>query len=106
MGSSILSEVHDASILRTGLSTRYICTLNALPASRLLPPRSGLERSDFVRWPISAPTLAGRRGSFRGYCRREAGRAPHRGEARKGVDRVGRPPTRAPLDRGMGNGDS
>jgi hypothetical protein len=23
----------------------------SLPASRLLPPRSGLERSDFVRWP-------------------------------------------------------
>ena len=23
----------------------------SLAASRLLPPRSGLERSDFVRWP-------------------------------------------------------
>jgi hypothetical protein len=23
----------------------------SLPASRLLPPRSGLKRSDFVRWP-------------------------------------------------------
>jgi hypothetical protein len=27
-----------------------------LPASRLLPPRSGLERSDFVRWPPSRTT--------------------------------------------------
>jgi hypothetical protein len=25
----------------------------SLPASRLLPPRSGLERSDFVRWHFS-----------------------------------------------------
>ena len=25
-----------------------------LPASRLLLPRSGLERSDFVRWPIAS----------------------------------------------------
>jgi hypothetical protein len=29
-------------------------TLNRLPASRLLPPRSGLERSDFVHWPIAS----------------------------------------------------
>jgi len=55
MGSSILSEVHDTSILRTGLSTRYIYTLNAIPASRLWPPRSGLSRSDFVLWPIPDP---------------------------------------------------
>ena len=32
---------------------RYHCPLNRLPASRLLLPRSGLERSDFVLWPIS-----------------------------------------------------
>src|SRR5215831_6758327 len=31
-------------------------TLTWLPASRLLPPRSGLERSDFVLWPITAKT--------------------------------------------------
>ena len=30
---------------------RYRCPLNRLPASRLLLPRSGLERSDFVPWP-------------------------------------------------------
>src|SRR5438309_11639812 len=53
MGSSILSEVDDASILRTGLSTCYWHPLDWLPASRLLPPRSGLERSDFVLWPIA-----------------------------------------------------
>src|SRR5215471_5139558 len=29
-------------------------TLNRLPASRLLLPRSGLERSDFVLWPQAA----------------------------------------------------
>ena len=53
MGSSFLSEVDDTSILRTGLSTCYWRPLNWLPASRLLPPRSGLERSDFVPWPIA-----------------------------------------------------
>jgi len=53
MGSSILSEVDDTSILRTGLSNCYWRPLNWLPASRLLPPRSGLERSDFVPWPIA-----------------------------------------------------
>jgi len=29
-----------------------------LPASRLLPPRSGLERSDFVLWPIARVGVA------------------------------------------------
>jgi len=33
------------------LPPRYRCPLDRLPASRLLPPRSGLERSDFVPWP-------------------------------------------------------
>jgi len=32
------------------VATRYRCPLHRLPASRLLLPRSGLERSDFVRW--------------------------------------------------------
>src|ERR1700704_711215 len=53
MGSSVLSEVDDTSILRTGLSIGYWHSLNRLPASRLLPPRSGLERSDFVPWPFA-----------------------------------------------------
>src|ERR1700757_3101033 len=50
MESSILSEVDDTSILTTGLPRRYACPLKWLPASRLLPPRSGLGRGDFVRW--------------------------------------------------------
>jgi hypothetical protein len=32
------------------VATRYRCPLHRLPASRLLLPRSGLERSDFVLW--------------------------------------------------------
>jgi hypothetical protein len=50
MGSSFLSEVDDTSILRTGALHRYHYPLTWLPASRLLLPRSGLERSDFVHW--------------------------------------------------------
>src|SRR5215472_6412697 len=53
MESSFLSEVHDTSILRTGALHRYHYLLTWLPISRLLLPRSGLERSDFVPWPIS-----------------------------------------------------
>jgi len=33
-----------------GALQRYYYPLNRLPASRLLLPRSGLERSDFVLW--------------------------------------------------------
>src|SRR5215831_13302482 len=51
MGSSFLSEVGNTSILRTGALHRYHYLLTWLPASRLLLPRSGLERSDFVLWP-------------------------------------------------------
>jgi hypothetical protein len=50
MGSSFLSEVDDTSILRTGALHRYHHPLTWPPASRLLLPRSGLERSDFVLW--------------------------------------------------------
>src|SRR5215471_10115980 len=53
MESSFLSEVHDTSILRTGALHRYHYLLTWLPASRLLPPRSGLERSDFVLLPVA-----------------------------------------------------
>src|ERR1700719_538596 len=65
MGSSILSEVDDTSILRTGLSTCYWRPLGRLPASRLRPPRSGLERSDFVLWPLSSVALTQQIGSDR-----------------------------------------
>jgi hypothetical protein len=40
----------DISILRTSSPFDYRCPLDWLPTSRLLPPRSGLERSDLVRW--------------------------------------------------------
>src|ERR1700704_4867254 len=69
MGSSILGEVHDTSILRTELSTRYRSPLGWLQASRLLPPRSGLERSDFVLWPKCEVPL-----SLNNVC---SGREPH-----------------------------
>src|SRR6266446_3605516 len=41
MESSILSEVDDTSILRTGSPRRYGCPLNWLPASRLAPRAAG-----------------------------------------------------------------
>ena len=45
MGSFFLSEVDDTSIL----GHLYHYPLTWLPVSRLLLPRSGLERSDFVQ---------------------------------------------------------
>src|SRR6202011_2272602 len=62
MGSSFLSEVDDTSILRTGALHCYHYPLSSLPASRLLLPRSGLERSDFVLWhktdlPMQSPLV-------------------------------------------------
>src|ERR1700758_2951313 len=39
------------------LPPRYCGPLTRLPVSRLLLPRSGLERSDFVRWPDSDMAL-------------------------------------------------
>src|SRR5262249_13813506 len=50
-GSSFLSEVRNTSILRTGLPPRHRYPIGWLQAPRLTPPRSGLERSDFVQWP-------------------------------------------------------
>ena len=48
MESSFLIEAWNTSILRTGALHRYHYLLTWLPASRLLLPRGGLERSDFV----------------------------------------------------------
>src|SRR6185312_5775188 len=53
MESSFLIEVDNTSTIRTGALHCYHYTLTPLPASRLLLPRSGLERSDFVLWRIS-----------------------------------------------------
>src|SRR5271155_1915087 len=53
-GNSILSEVDNTSISGRGSQTRQRFTLVWLPLSRLLPPRSGLERSDFVLWRNAA----------------------------------------------------
>src|SRR5215472_185293 len=69
MESSFLFEACNTSILRTGaLHCYHYYTLNWLPAPRLLPPRSGLARSDFVLWPQAAvggclipPLLGGKR---------------------------------------------
>ena len=40
--------IHDLIVLT--LPPRHRCPLDRMPASRLLLPRSGLERSDFVLW--------------------------------------------------------
>src|ERR1700758_1578136 len=52
MGSSILSEGCKHLDSQDGALQCYYYPLNRLPASRLLLPRSGLERSDFVLWPF------------------------------------------------------
>ena len=47
--SLVSRQVDDSSIQVTSFSTALsLLSLDRLPASRLLPPRSGLERSDFV----------------------------------------------------------
>src|SRR5580704_13879954 len=53
MGSSILSEGCQHLDSQEGALQCYYDPLNRLPVSRLLLPLSGLERSDFVRWPYS-----------------------------------------------------
>src|ERR1700730_1498011 len=65
MGSSFLSEVDDTSILRTGALHRYHYPLSWPPASRLLLPRSGLERSDFVQWHFCDMPARPRFGRYR-----------------------------------------
>jgi hypothetical protein len=43
-------HANTALVDRVDLATRCRCPLTSYQASRLLLPRSGLERSDFVRW--------------------------------------------------------
>ena len=45
---------------RVDLATPLSLSSERLPASRLLLPRSGLERSDFVHWPFAAIVECGR----------------------------------------------
>src|SRR6516165_10389525 len=52
MESSILSEVDDTSILRTGSPRRYGCPLNWLPTSRLLPRAAGWSAATLCLDPI------------------------------------------------------
>jgi hypothetical protein len=49
---TILSRRSRRESIVLTLATCYCCPLDQPPPSRFLPPRSGLERSDFVRWPI------------------------------------------------------
>ena len=51
--------LHAGALIVLILRAGYSCPLDRLAASRLLPPRSRLERSDLVLWPIAAF-----RGSF------------------------------------------
>src|SRR6516225_5426620 len=53
MESSILSEVDDTSILRTGLPSPLRPSSQLATGLSPLAPRSGLERSDFVLCPIA-----------------------------------------------------
>ena len=52
------------------VATRYRCPLHRLPASRLLLPRSGLERSDFVLWPEGEVAAGAQHFRFRRLSRR------------------------------------
>ena len=51
----IMLHANTTLVDRVDLATPEIAVLSTgLPASRLLLPRSGLERSDFVLWPIAS----------------------------------------------------
>jgi hypothetical protein len=64
--SSILSEGSKHLDSQDGALLRYHDPLNWLPASRPLLPRSGLERSDFVRWHIASFRCDAEFGRYRG----------------------------------------
>src|SRR5208337_4554279 len=53
MGRSFLSvRLNDPRFSGRGSPSRHRYSIGLLPASRLPPPRSGLERSDFVPWRV------------------------------------------------------
>src|SRR6516225_7559693 len=76
MESSILSEVDDTSILRTGLPTPLWLSSQLATGLSPLAQRSGLERSDFAPCPLR---------DFRG----RANKRPHRVESGCGAVAVG-----------------
>jgi hypothetical protein len=82
MESSILSEVDDTSILRTGLPRRYACPLNWLPASRLAPRAAGWSAATLCHDPRETSWKRGARQPP--VCRRLA--AP----GRRSLDDEGR----------------
>src|SRR6266851_2333754 len=58
--------IHDLIVLT--LPPRHRCPLDRMPASRLLLPRSGLERSDFVLWHITSFRCAAEFDRYRGIA--------------------------------------
>jgi hypothetical protein len=68
MGSSILSEGCKHLDSQDGALQRYHYSLNRLPVSRLLLPRSGLSRSDLVQWPKCEVRRCQLYRRYRGNC--------------------------------------
>jgi hypothetical protein len=68
MESSILSEGCKHLDSQDGALQCYYYPLNRLPASRRLLPRSGLERSDFVLWPIASFRCGAEFDRYRGIA--------------------------------------
>ena len=66
MESSILSEVDDTSILRTGLPSPLWPSSQLATGLSPLAPRSGLKRSDFVHWHPSDAVIMRREGLITG----------------------------------------
>ena len=76
--SSVPREVDDCSIQVTSFSTALsLSSLDRLRASRLLLPRSGLERSDLVRWPVATYCGAARVWSLTAYSGSRGAAAPY-----------------------------
>src|SRR6266481_3267628 len=90
MGSSILSEGCQHLDSQGGAPQCYYYPLNRLPASRLLLPRSGLERSDFVRWHVcDMPGRSDDVCSWGGYCCKSLFISPITNfPGRRGSDRI------------------
>src|SRR6516164_4675337 len=66
IGAACDHVLHTNSTLVVDLATSLSLSSQRLPASRLLLPRSGLERSDFVLWPLADLSCGRRNVCFRG----------------------------------------